>query len=144
MRVKPLFDSGSTARTLRMAAHLALAALLALLTMGCGAVLPSEEALQAGFSGRTKDRLVAKVDAICREADDQVTALGPPANAEERPKFIAQLAEIRKVELDLVNALEHPVGGEEQARFEVVQSSLPSVRDCEPPRRPCPKETRDQ
>jgi hypothetical protein len=123
VRDTPLFDSGC-AGALRRAAHLVLTALLALLPLGCGAVLPSEEAMQGGFSGRTKERFVAQVDAICREADDQVAALAPPANAEERPKFIAQLAEIRKVELDRVNALEHPVGGEEQVRFEVVESSL--------------------
>lgn len=82
--------------------------------------------MQGGFSGRTKERFAAKVDAICSEADDQMAALVPPANTEEHPKFIAQLAEIRKVELDRVNALQHPVGVEEQVRFEVVQSPLRS------------------
>ena len=124
MRLDRLFDSGSGARKIRKALPLGLAALLTILATGCGSVLPSEKAMQGGFSGRTKERFVATVDAICGEADDQVAALGQPANAEERPNFIAKMAEIRKVELDRVNALEHPGGGEEGVRFQVVESSL--------------------
>lgn len=95
-----------------------------LLMTGCSFVLPSEKAMEAGFGGRTKDRFVATVDAICREADDRVGALGQPTGVEERLDVVKQSLEIRRDELDRVNGLKHPQGGEDGVRFQLVLTWL--------------------
>jgi hypothetical protein len=55
-----------------------------------------------------KAAFIEQADAICKEANDKITALGSPASAEELPDFLAKGVDIQQEQTDKLKGLTPP------------------------------------
>jgi hypothetical protein len=87
----------------------ALATLLIALLAGCGGG-GSSSTSSTGGEELTKSELIAKGDAICKDAHDRFAELqgAPPTTAEETATFTQQLIDITETEVSQLRALTAP------------------------------------
>jgi len=88
----------------------ALATLLLALLAGCGGGGGSSTTSSTGGEELTKSELIAKGDAICKDASDRFAELqaSPPTTAEETATFTQQLIDITESEVSQLRALAAP------------------------------------
>jgi hypothetical protein len=77
---------------------------VAALVAGCGG--------GGGGDRLSKEEYIAKADAICKEADDKITALGEPQSFEELANLASEAVTIGEEELSALRALQPPEADE--------------------------------